>query len=149
VAVDLYGATHAELVALVGDLLIWDVTRSTDPSPEAIERWIELGAADLYGLVGDISVDAPCGGEAWRVRARQIIALFAAAMAEDAHYPERARDRRAGDYGQRLWDRHEKRTASLKADIEACRDGMNTGTAHGGVAHSFPEPPMFTRTMGT
>lgn len=144
-AVDRYDATLKDVDAV----LIWDAFTSTDPTPQQIEGWLEVGAADLHGLVGDIAVDGPCGGDAWRIRARHVVALFAAAMAEDAHYPERASDRDAGDYGERLWKRHEKRTDSLKTDIEKCRDGIDTGGVQGGVAHSFPEPPMFSRCMGT
>jgi hypothetical protein len=144
-AVDIYDATLDD----VNRLVIWDVLSAEDPPPTMVEDWIQLGAAELGGLIGDITLEQPCGGEAFRLRARMIVALYAAAMAEDAHYPERTMDREAGDYGARLWARHKEQVASLALAVEACRDGISTGSAHGGIAHSFPTPPMFARDMGS
>jgi hypothetical protein len=144
-AVDIYDATLDD----VDQLLVWDVRESTDPPASMVETWISLGAAELHGRVGDILADTPCGGEAFRLRARLIVALFAAAMAEDAHYPERAVDREAGSYGAVLWARYTKTVAELATDIEACRDGIDPGAAHGGSGHTFPSPPFFAREQGT
>lgn len=140
-AVDLYGATLQD----VDGLLIWDVETSSNPTPQQVQGWLEVGASDLFGLVGEIPGDGPCGGEQWHTRARFVVALFAAAMAEDAHFPERARRRKEGEYGAVLWERHKERMASLQADIEKCRDAA--GTTQGGAAHSFPTCPLVTRTM--
>lgn len=142
-AVELYDASIDDVDAF----LIWDVHNGQDPTAAQIDTWLQLGASELYGLVGTIPADSPCGGDAWHGRARHIIALFAAAMAEDAHYPERAKRRSNGEYGSVLWDRHKEQMAALQRDLEACRDGLDPSAAHGGAAHSFPSPPLFTRCM--
>lgn len=145
--IDVYDATVDD----VDRLLIWDVRSSERPKPAMVEAWIEEGALELQGTVGDIPTgdDPPCGGDAVRARARRIVALYAASMAEDAHYPERTMDRKAGDYGARLYARWEKLAAGLIADIERCRDGVNASGPSGGSVHSFPSPPFFAREMGT
>jgi len=156
VAVDLYGCTLDDVDAL----LVWDVKRADEPGPPDVETWIVAGAAELAGLIGEIEPsppvpdppaepdpDPPCGGDGWRSRARLVVALYAAAMAEDAHFPERSK-RAGSDYGQRLWERHKEQRGALVSALEACRDGLNPGAAHGGSGHSFPYPPLFTRDMG-
>lgn len=145
VELDIYDATLDDVAAH----LIWDVRQSTDPQPAQVEAWIVLGAAELQGLIGDLIEGQPCAKDAFRLRAKMIVALYAAAMAEDAHYPERTMDREAGDYGSRLWNRHKEQQAALVAAVEECRDGIDASSAHGGSGHSFPWPPFFSRTMGT
>jgi hypothetical protein len=149
VAVDLYGCTLDDVDAL----LRWDIRRAEEPQTADVLTWIEGGAAELAGLIGEIAPDVdnvptpPCAGDAWRSRAKLVVALYAAAMAEDAHFPERTK-RAGSDYGQRLWERHKEQRDALVTGIEACRDGIEPGTARGGSGHSFPLIPLVTRDMG-
>jgi hypothetical protein len=151
VAVDTYGCTFDD----VDELLVWDARRATNPAAPSIDTWIEVGAAELAGLIGDLAPTPeggdppPCAGDGWRARARMVVALYAAAMAEDAHYPERAGRQRNADVGARFWERHREQRDALVKDLEACRDGLEPGTARGGSGHTFPLIPLVTRDMGT
>lgn len=126
----------------INALVIWDVRRSTDPTPGEIEGWIPIGAAEVSGRLGTLTGD--CDSEAHRARAKHALALYVAAMAEDAHYPERAG--KPGSYGTRLWDRWDKQLDRLAVDVEQCRDGTSEDTS-GGSGHGFPDTPMFTQTQ--
>jgi hypothetical protein len=141
VAVDLYDATTAE----VNDLLAWDLNRSTIPTPEAVEDWLTVGAAQLNAQLGDITTLT--NADAYEARAKQVVVLYGAAMAEDAHYPERAVDRGEGSYGALLWKWYANQLASLVADVEEERDSLAPGARRGGSSVSAPDT-YFTSTMG-
>jgi hypothetical protein len=140
VAVETYGVTTASIDALV----IWAVAASTDPTTVQMDEWIKVGAAELHAGIGDLT--GACNTEEFRARAAHVVALYAAAMAEDAHYPERAG--KPGTYGTRLWDRWKEQSDRLAVDVEACRDSTAAGSDRGGAAHSFPSGSMFTQTIG-
>lgn len=142
-AVDLYGATEIELLAAVNALLVWNVEDSSHPTAAEVAKWFPLAASRVRSKVGDL--EGSCDPEGFTARARHLIAVWVAALADDAHYPERTDDKNR--YAQVLRAQFTDDLAGLATDVEDCRDGQ-AGGVRGEAAHSFPDPPFFTRTMG-
>ncbi len=140
VAVD-YGATKRGVQGL---LVWWDLDGDTGQGSQLvdIDRWLTEGTADVYGRIGDIT---GLPSEAlFKTRAASLVHLYAAAIADDANHPERTGDDRR--YAATLWQRYSDGLTQLAADIGEERSG-DEGLAE--AAHSFPCPPMFSRTMPT
>lgn len=138
-AIDRYDAT----IEGVDALLVWDVTRSDHPTEAEIETWFDMAAAAVGAQTG--ALDGGCDDEGFRARAAHLVHVWVAAMADDAHYPERTGD--ADRYAEVLRKQFATGLAVLAADAQACREGTYGGVRSGG-AHSFPKPPLFTRCMG-
>lgn len=138
-----YGADLGDVRALLPHRRI---AEDTSPTEEAVTGYIGWAGARVRARVGDLEPHADT--EALELAARGVVAHMAAAMAEDAAYPERASVADTS-YGAVLWARAAELLGEL---LEALGIDGDTGgevgqVGTGGIASSFPEA-MFTRAQG-
>lgn len=143
-----YGATVDDVRLLLPHRTI-DTTSA--PSVAAVTGYLRdvaarvatrLGTVDAWAVDADTVVTA----------ARGLVALGAAAYADDASYPERASTVGSSRYGAVLWERFTTGLAELEDDV-AGDPGAGGGTVSPMAARTnLPAirtaPPLFTRALG-
>lgn len=136
---DLFGATVDDVRALLPHRTI-DV--HTRPSLEAVGRFLTGSSARVAARIGTPgTVTATL-----EAAARNVVAHMAAAMAEDAAFPERAAVADT-DYGNVLWTRATLLLGELltAAGVDPTEPGG--GLTATGAAASFPAP-LWARSVG-
>lgn len=138
-----YGAELGDVRALLPHRRI---AEDTSPTEEQVAGFVAQAANLVRARVGDLAAHSDVA--ALEEAARAVVALRAAAMAEDAAFPERASTADTS-YGTVLWNRATEALEELleALDLEDAGGGQPGQTAAGGVASSFPAP-AFTRAQG-
>lgn len=120
------------------------IAPDTRPDEGAVELFLERVSGQVRARVGDLTAYAD--GAAYADAARLAVELGAAAMAEDAAFPERA-STADSDYGAVLWTRYREALADLVAilNLEEAAGGSSGGgvevpVVSGRAVASFPEP---------
>lgn len=118
----------------------------TTPSTGNVEHYLRTLSNSLRARIGDLAGHADA--DALTAAARDVVEVGAAAMAEDAAFPERA-DQADTSYGNVLWARYRQLLADLLITLGIDPDQPGTtpgagGAAGAGIASSFP-PPLFAR----
>jgi hypothetical protein len=115
------------------------------PSEGQVNRFLEAGSRWVTARAGVLTAGTPAYNHA-----RTIVELRAAAMAEDAAFPERS-GRAGSGYGEVLWERANEALEELLEVIFDPGDpdaGGVEGPLADTPAFSFPEP-AWRRSVGT
>lgn len=119
------------------------ISETTKPSDQQVERFLEAASRWVTARAGALDP-----ASALYAHARTATELRAAAMAEDAAYPERS-GRAGSGYGEVLWARANEALEEIVEVIgpEPIIDPTDPTTAGKRPAFSFPEP-AWRRTAG-